>query len=63
MRYELNTTASNLMAFSIYGNYYDSVVDLKPNDDKDEDGNGGGAVTVKSSLVVILGIFLINLML
>ncbi|KAM7350200.1 uncharacterized protein ACRADG_008837 [Cochliomyia hominivorax] len=57
VRFELNTTTSNLMAFSIYGNYYDSIVDLKPEEDK----GGDAAVSINSSMLVIMAIFLIKL--
>ncbi|XP_037808612.1 vanin-like protein 1 [Lucilia sericata] len=65
MRYELNTTTPNVMAFSIYGNYYDCIVDIKPDDEDDNKGDGGdgAAGSLKNSLVVIIGIFLINLLL
>lgn len=60
MRYELNTTTPNVMAFSIYGNYYDCTVDLKPDED---DGGDGAAAALHNSFFVIMGIFLINLLL
>ncbi|XP_065365721.1 uncharacterized protein LOC135958754 [Calliphora vicina] len=59
MRYELNTTTPNVMAFSIYGNYYDCIVDLKPDEDE---GGDDAAAALNNSFFVIVGIFLINLL-
>lgn len=47
VRYSLNTTTSNLLAFSIYGNYYDGI-----------EGKGDGAASVTISILCGLFVFL-----
>ncbi|XP_073835516.1 vanin-like protein 1 [Musca autumnalis] len=53
VRYSLNTTTSNLLAFSIYGNYYDTYAENK----------GDGAASIGISLLCGLVMFLLNLVL
>uniref|UniRef100_A0A1L8EIR4 Putative biotinidase and vanin n=1 Tax=Haematobia irritans TaxID=7368 RepID=A0A1L8EIR4_HAEIR len=54
VRYSLNTSTSNLLAFSIYGNYYDG-------DGLNDDGNGDGASSLTLSSLCGLIILLVNL--
>ncbi|XP_061400808.1 vanin-like protein 1 [Musca vetustissima] len=50
VRHSLNTTISNLLAFSIYGNYYDNFVPVE----------GDGAATISISLLCGLMALLLN---
>lgn len=50
VRYSLNTSTSNLLAFSIYGNYYDGIYEFE--------GKGDGAASVTLSVLCSLSVFL-----
>lgn len=54
VRYSLNTSTSNLLAFSIYGNYYDGIYEFEGK------GDGAASVTlsVLCSFICISGIFI-----
>lgn len=50
VRYSLNTSTSNLLAFSIYGNYYDGIYEFE--------GKGDGAASLTVSVLCSLSVFL-----
>ncbi|XP_005179991.2 vanin-like protein 1 [Musca domestica] len=55
VRYSLNTTTSNLLAFSIYGNYYDNDVHVE--------SKGDGAMSIGISVLCVVVAALLNLVL